>query len=367
MTNKKIFIRELSEGQTISDIFALAQAQRKETKNGQPYWDLTLTDRTGSMAARIWSPGEARHKEPKPEQFVVVTGLVVSFKDKLQVNVTDLVLIDPAETGLAMSDFLPSSVLPPEELLSTMEALLAAELSFKPWRTLCTAILTDGRIRAALLSAPGAKTIHHAYVGGLLEHTLGVMRICRALADLYPGVDREVLLVAALCHDLGKAFELSHGISREYTDAGRLLGHIQMGLEALEPLLRKAKDLPEELAMHLKHLIVSHHGEQQFGSPCVPQTVEAFILHHADNLDAKINTVRGALTLSDGQEMAGWSDYHRTLGRYLYQPRRTPAASAAKKPHPPCAKKKETKSDDFPLNRFMGPDRPAPVEEDACS
>jgi 3'-5' exoribonuclease len=139
-----------------------------------------------------------------------------------------------------------------------------------------------------------------------------------------------------------------------------------MGLEALEPLVRKVKDLPEELAMHLKHLIVSHHGEQQFGSPCVPQTVEAFILHHADNLDAKINTVRGALTLPDGQEMTGWSDYHRTLGRYLYQPARTPAASAAKKQHPPCAKKKETKSDDFPLNRYMGPSRPAPTEEDAC-
>lgn len=366
MTNKKKLISELSEGQTISDIFALAQAQRKETKNGQPYWELTLADRTGTMPARVWSPAEVRHKHPKAEQFVLVSGQVVSFKDQLQVNVTDLTLVDPAEAGLSMSDFLPASKTPPAELMSELEHFLSVELSFKPWRSLCTAILTDGRIRAALLDAPGAKSIHHAYVGGLLEHTLAVMRICAAMADLYPDVDREILLVAALCHDLGKAFELSHGISREYTDAGRLLGHIQMGLEALEPFLRKVKGLPEDLAMHLKHLIVSHHGEQQFGSPCVPQTVEAFILHHADNMDAKINTVRGALTATDGREMTGWSEYHRTLGRYLYQPARTPRTPrdepAPKRPKKPGHKPGEPGLA-LPISFNATPDAP---KEDPC-
>lgn len=331
MTHKKTFIRDLAAGQNISDIFALSQAQRREARNG-PYWQLTLADRTGGMEARIWAPQSLQYDNLKPEQFVAVTGQIASFKDQLQMNITDLALVEPAGAGLDLADFLPSSAVPPAELLAEIEAFLDRELSFKPWRTLCAKVLADADIRAALLTAPGAKSIHHAHAGGLLEHTLGVMRVCAALAALYPSVDREILLTAALFHDLGKAFELTHGFSREYTDAGRLIGHIQMGLEALEPFLRAAKDLPEGLVVHLKHLILSHHGELEFGSPRRPKTVEAFILHYADNLDAKINTVNTALENTadpEDAEASHWSEYHRTLGRYLYQPMRTPRAETA--------------------------------------
>jgi 3'-5' exoribonuclease len=350
MKQKKTFVRELAEGQPVSDVFALSQAQRKEAKNG-PYWQLTLTDSTGSIEARIWHPQSQQYEGLKAEQFVHVTGQVASFKDQLQMNVNDMAVIDPVAAGLDLTDFLPSSAVPPAELLQEMEEFLSVELTFKPWATLCKNVLRDERIRTALLSAPGAKSIHHAYAGGLLEHTLAIMRICKAMSELYPQVDKEVLLVGALCHDLGKAFELSHGISREYTDAGRLLGHIQIGLEVLEPFLRKVKDLPEALTMHLKHLVISHHGELEFGSPSRPQTVEAFILHHADNMDSKINTVQGALTASDGEELEGWSEYHRTLGRYLYQPMRTPrqVREAEKQP-----RKAAPRSEDSPLLKAMG-------------
>jgi 3'-5' exoribonuclease len=255
---------------------------------------------------------------------------------------------------LELTDFLPSSAVPPEELLREIKEILDSELTFKPWSNLCTNVLCDEHIRASIFNAPGAKSIHHAYAGGLLEHTLTVIRICRALAELYPQADKEILLVAALFHDLGKAFELSHGIRREYTDVGRLLGHIQIGLEVLEPFLRKTKDLPPELTMHLKHLIVAHHGELAFGSPCLPQTVEAFILHYADNLDAKINTVQGALKAPDGEEINGWSEYHRTLGRYLYQPMRTPVAAKTMEPLPKTTKKTVSKSEESPLLKAMG-------------
>jgi 3'-5' exoribonuclease len=350
MKQKKTFVANLVEGQPVSEVFALSQAQRKEAKNG-PYWQLTLTDRTGSIEARIWHPQSQNYEGLKPEQFVAVSGQVASFKDQLQMNISDMSVIDPAEAGLDMTDFLPSSALPPTELLREMEEFLAEELTFKPWKTLCRNILKDERIRTALLSAPGAKSIHHAYAGGLLEHTLAIMRICRAMSGLYPQVDKEILIVGALCHDLGKAFELSHGISREYTDAGRLLGHIQIGLEVLETFLRKIKDLPEDLAMHLKHLVISHHGELEFGSPCRPQTVEAFILHYADNMDSKINTVQGALAAPEGGEAGGWSEYHRTLGRYLFQPARTPRQSDdSEKP----ARKAPSRSEDSPLLKAMG-------------
>lgn len=353
MKHKKTYVRDLAEGNSISEVFALSQVQRKEAKNG-PYWQLTLTDRTGSIEARIWYPQSQQYEGLQAEQFVAVTGQVASFKDQLQMNVADMAVIDPREAGLDLTDFLPSSAVPPEELLHEMEEFLNAELTFKPWASLCRSVLRDEGIRASLLSAPGAKAIHHAYAGGLLEHTLAIMRICKALSLLYPRLDKEILLVAALFHDLGKAFELSHGISREYTDAGRLLGHIQIGLEVMEPFLRKTRDLPEELAMHLKHLIVAHHGELAFGSPCLPQTMEAFVLHYADNLDAKINTVQGALKGPDGGEISGWSDYHRPLGRYLYQPARTPAPAEPSQAPPRPARKSPTKAEESPLLKAMG-------------
>lgn len=353
MKHKKTYVRDLAEGNSISEVFALSQVQRKEAKNG-PYWQLTLTDRSGSIEARVWFPQSQQYEGLQAEQFVAVNGQVASFKDQLQMNITDMAVIDPREAGLDLTDFLPSSAVPPEELLREMEEFLSSELTFKPWAALCKSVLRDESIRASLLSAPGAKAIHHAYAGGLLEHTLAIMRICKALSLLYPQVDKEILLVAALFHDLGKAFELSHGISREYTDAGRLLGHIQIGLEILEPFLRKTKDLPESLAMHLKHLIVAHHGELAFGSPCLPQTMEAFVLHYADNLDAKINTVQGALKGPGGEDISGWSEYHRTLGRYLYQPMRTPTPAKTGEPQSRTPKKPQPKSDDSPLLKAMG-------------
>ncbi|NCD25918.1 MAG: HD domain-containing protein [Deltaproteobacteria bacterium] len=353
MTHKKTFVQDFTAGQSVSDTFALAQAQRKEAKNG-PYWQLTLTDRSGSIEARMWFPQSQRHDTLKAEQFVAVTGQVVSFKDQLQMNITELSVLDPDGAGLDLADFLPCSAVPPETILADIERLLAGELSFKPWKALCRNILHDDDIRAALLTAPGAKAIHHAHAGGLLEHTLGVMRVCQSLADLYPCVDKEILLVGALLHDLGKAFELTHGISREYTDQGRLLGHIELGLEILTPFLRKAKDLPEGLALHLKHLLISHHGELEFGSPRRPKTVEAFILHYADNLDAKINTVQGALANPDTGDAGTWSEYQRSLSRYVFQPARTPVPAG--EPAPKSAKpgKTPTRSTDAPLLKLMG-------------
>jgi 3'-5' exoribonuclease len=306
------------------------------------------------MEARIWAPQSLQYEGLKSEQFTAVSGQVVSFKDQLQMNIVELMLVSPTEMRLDMADFLPASSVPASQLLEEIEELLAKELSFRPWHKLCKKVLRDPRIRGDLLTAPGAKAIHHAYAGGLLEHTLGVMRVCLALSDLYPFVDKEILLVAALFHDLGKAFELTHGFSREYTDAGRLIGHIQMGLEVLEQHLRAAKNIPEGLVLHLKHLILSHHGELEFGSPRRPKTVEAFILHYADNLDAKINTINTALeNTGDPEDVEAdhWSEYHRTLGRYLYQPMRTPKTDPADTPK---TLQKAAITEQPPLLKLMG-------------
>jgi 3'-5' exoribonuclease len=172
------------------------------------------------------------------------------------------------------------------------------------------------------LTAPAAKALHHAYAGGLLEHTLAVTRLCLALADLYPRLDRQILFMGAVCHDMGKIWEISSGLNADYTQAGRLLGHISLGLDRLAPFLASS-GLEPSLAEHLRHLILSHHGAREFGSPVLPATAEALALHYADNTDAKLNQTDAALAgLGPGE--SGWSSFVPGLDRFLFRAGRTP-------------------------------------------
>lgn len=275
----------------------------------------------------IWPPLSMAFSDLAPGQFVHVQGIVGSFQNKNQLRVDEMAVINPDEEGLNSGDFLPASQTKPEQLLEQLEDLLEEHLDHPPLKNFCHAILQDETIRQRLLGGYGAKTVHHAYVGGLLEHTLTVVRQCMAMCDIYPQLDRQILLVGALFHDLGKAWELSGGLENDYTDEGRLMGHIILGLEKLEPFLAEASDLDPELALHLKHLIVSHHGEHEFGSPVRPKTPEAFALHFADNMDAKLNIISGAYA-EMGEGMHDWSPYQRFLERNIFRPGRTPDGNA---------------------------------------
>lgn len=318
---KKTFVKDLVSGQRVEEIFVLAEAGRHEARNG-PYWLLRLQDCQGMVEAKIWSPASRRYSEFTPGALVRVAGQVGSFRGQIQINVEHLETEEQPEEGTDWSLFLPRSSRDPALMLKELEGLCKAELRHDPWRKFCLKTLRDETVRARLLAAPAAKTLHHAYVGGLLEHTLAVCRLCLSICEQYPGLDREVLLVGAVFHDLGKAWELSSGIHRDYTDEGRLLGHIQIGLEILAPFLHRAGDLEPELKLHFKHLLVSHHGEHEFGSPKRPKTPEALVLHYADNLDAKMNTV-GRL-LEDLPEQDSWTPYQRSMDRQFYRAVRTP-------------------------------------------
>lgn len=330
MIVKAVYIRDISPGQTIQDTFLLAEARTGQSRNG-PYWSLVLQDMSGQMEAKVWSPLSQAHPSLSPGQLVQVRAQAANYRDKCQLTIDQLAVVDVAEADLA--EFLPPSPVQPEALLAEVEELCRRELTHKPWRSLMKKILNDPEIRARLMPATGAKTVHHAYAGGLLEHTLAVARTCLALCGLYPHLDRQILLVAALLHDLGKAWELTSGLSREYTDEGRLLGHIQLGLARIDPFLNKAKDIDEALLTHLKHLILSHHGEYEFGSPRRPKTPEAFILHFADNIDAKLNTLAGAYAEIEGTEQS-WTPYQRYLERFLYRAQHTPQPETPAAPEP---------------------------------
>lgn len=335
---KTQFVKDLVPGTAVRDLFLLAEAKTGTARNG-PYWSLTLQDVTGRVEAKIWSPHSQAHPDLAAGSLAFIQGLVDSYRDKPQINIELLRPVDPASANLDLGWFVPASAVRPEELLTQLEELCRTELSFRPWRQFCRRVLGDEDIRPRLLAAFGAKTVHHAYLGGLLEHTLDVVRLCLAISDRYPALDRELLLVGAVFHDLGKAWEIQGGLTSDYTDEGKLLGHILIGLEKLEPHLARVKDLPPELALHFKHVIVSHHGEYEYGSPRLPMTAEAMVLHYADNLDAKMHMIEaaGRETEKSGQS---WSPYLRYLERSIHRPARTPltprAEKAARKPEGQC-------------------------------
>ena len=329
VTHKTQFIKDLVPGQPAADVFLLGEARLGQAKNG-PFWTLLLQDASGQIEAKIWSPAAQAYADLAAGQFAFVEGQVGAYRDRPQVNIDRLRVLPPEEYQPDLSQFVPSSAEPPEGLLEKLAELCRAEISHAPWRKFCAKILGHPDFRDKLIAAPGAKNVHHSYRGGLLEHTLAVAQLVLSICDRYPALDRDTLLAAAVCHDLGKAWELTSGPARDYTDAGRLLGHIVITLELVDPLLNKSGIEPE-LALHFKHILVAHHGEYEFGSPRRPKTAEAFVLHFADNIDAKMNQIFGTF---ETEEPGQWSPYVRTLERYLYNPPRTPRDAPAKNNKP---------------------------------
>lgn len=329
---KSQYIDTLAPGQPVDDLFILANASMAQSRNG-PYWNLTFQDATGTVDGKIWSPKSQEYPSLEAGQITRVRGFVESYRERNQLKVDHMDLLNTDHPDVDLSDFLPTSSVPPEELMEALEDLITEHMKYKPWKLFCKKVLGNEDIRTRLLTAPGAKTVHHAYIGGLLEHTLQVARVCMALCDVYPTLDRQTLLAGAIFHDLGKAWELSGGLTNDYTDEGRLLGHIQIGQDKLEPFLKRSRNLDESLKLHLKHLITSHHGEHDFGSPVRPKTPEAFILHFADNMDAKLNIIDQAFTDMEkaGQE---WSPYMRFLERNVYRAPATPDNSQKKNEKP---------------------------------
>ena len=223
---------------------------------------------------------------------------------------------------------MPASPYDLDEMMAELHELITREFIHKPWRKFVQAVFRDAELAAAFRVCPAAKSVHHAYVGGLLEHSLGVFKLCRRLADQYAELDRQTLLAGAIFHDIGKIREFSGGLVNDYTDEGRLIGHLELGIEMLAPFWQKA-GLEEGLVRHLKHLILSHHGEPAFGAVRLPQTAEALVLHYADNIDAKMAQCRGLFAALEAEE--GWTPYQSTLSRALFRGPRTPQAAPAEK------------------------------------
>lgn len=316
-------IADIVPNQDVDGIFAVEEKQLRTAKNGKPFLTLKLRDKTGTVTARLWENAAETAQTLAGRKVVRVHGRSELFRDELQLQLHTAQPVPEAD--LNPSDFLPVCPKDIHTLWQELRALLHG-LTKKPHRALVQCFLADADLMKRFRTAPGAKSVHHAYLGGLLEHTVAVMRLTTLIADQYPALDREVLLLGAFLHDMGKIQEYTYDLVIDHSDVGRLVGHVVLGVEILNTKLALCKDFPSETAMVLKHLILSHHGEIEYGAVQKPMTREALALHLADDLDARMNSVSEILSRNDDPESA-WTAYQQLYGRYFYKGPPTEASS----------------------------------------
>ena len=323
LETKHIFASNIQAGEAIADVFFLASAQQGQAKNG-PYWRLVLQDASGSIEGKIWSPFSQEYTAFDQGEPYWLAARAKSYRDKSELVISAIRRLGAEEKAeLDLKDFLVTSPHDSDSMFERLRNLCETHISHPPLKRLVALLFADETLVSGLKMSPAAKAMHHAYAGGLLEHTLSVCSLAMKICDHYPGLDRQLLLAGALCHDLGKIWELNSGVAIDYTDEGRLLGHIMLGLEKLQPLVA-ASGLEPHTSLHLQHLVASHHGTLEFGSPKLPATAEALVLHYADNIDAKMQQVGNALAPL-GEAQSGWSAYVTGLDRFVYRANITPS------------------------------------------
>ncbi len=315
MMIKNIFVTELKEGDRFEDLFLIKNVKAGETRAGKPYFVLTVMDKSGEVSGPVWDNVAFLQKICVAGEVVRLTGMVQSYRDSLQLRIEDIAQVPQTEIDLGC--FYPASPRNIQEMANEVQDIVQS-VGNPFLKKLLIHFFKKSDWWPNFQEAPAAKGIHHAYIGGLLEHSLSVAKVADFLAKHYAGVDRSLLLAGALLHDIGKLEELKmeSGLV-EYTVRGRLKGHLVIGSEMVAGAAATIADFPEELLEQLQHLILSHHGRQEFGSPAVPMTVEAFILSFLDDLDAKMNITEQLRRKMDNKEMS-WTEYQRSLERYLY-------------------------------------------------
>ncbi|MCH7766312.1 MAG: HD domain-containing protein [Acidobacteria bacterium] len=303
------------ENQVVTAFFLVQSKQVRSTRDGKPYLALRLSDRTGVVEARLWDGVEDVAGSVEQDDVVKVEAVVEPYRGQLQLKLRRLRRAQENEVDLA--DFLPATR---EDVAALYEELLevARGVGNAHLRELLLAVLTDAELAPRLKRAPGAKTLHHAYLGGLLEHVVSLCRLCRLAAQHYPDVDVDLLLTGAILHDLGKVYELSYERSFDYTTEGKLVGHIAIAVELVGRKMDAVAGFPRPLRTLVQHLLLSHHGRLEFGSPVTPRFREALLLHYLDDLDSKMEAIRGELASAEQSGRAGeWTDWNRALERPL--------------------------------------------------
>jgi 3'-5' exoribonuclease len=301
------------ENKVITSTFVVVSKQIKPKKTGEPYLALTLGDRSGQLEAKMWDNVEEVLNAFEQDDFLKIKGLINKYKNRFQLTIHKLRKLGDSEIEYA--DYLPKTTKDIDELWRTLSDFVS---SFKDnhLKALIQAFMSDPEIAAAYRNAPAAKTLHHAYIGGLLDHVVSLFRSCDLISQNYPLVNRDLLLAGAFLHDIGKIYELTYNRSFSYTTRGQLLGHMVIELEMLQAKLALVPNFPADLKTLLEHLIISLHGEYEFGSPKLPMFPEALVLHYLDDLDSKMEAMRNQFEREADLESA-WTSYNPSLSRPL--------------------------------------------------
>lgn len=301
------YIETLKEGERIGDVYLCKQKQSLVTKNGKPYDSLILQDKTGTLDAKIWDPNSAGIDDFDVMDYVEVVADITSFQGAIQANVKRVRKVTEGEYD--PKDYLPTSDHDIESMYQEFVSYINTIKNPYLNQLLKSFFLEDSDLIKRFKNHSAAKSVHHGFVGGLLEHSLSVTRLCDFYAKTYTVLNRDLLLTAAMLHDIGKVQELSAFPTNDYTDDGQLLGHIMIGAEEISFRIRSMEGFPQKLASELKHCILAHHGELEYGSPKKPALAEAVALNMADNMDAKMETIRELFHSAPSND--GWLGYNR--------------------------------------------------------
>ncbi len=310
---KNQFAKSLSLGDTVQDVFVVSRVSLGQYERGE-YLRLRLADKSGKISGVMWSGASEAYRSVRSGDLVWVEGRVECYRGELQVKVSSLSKV-PFDERIDPADFLPQSRYSQEELRGRLRELVD-QVQDASCRGLLETLLRDEEMMVQLSRAPAGKTWHHAYLGGLLEHTLTVAELCRLAAPFYPKVNVDLLITGAILHDLGKTKELTYGVAFDYTTEGRLIGHVVMGYELLQHYAAQLEDFPRDTLTYLGHMILSHHGQAE-RSPVLPMTLEACLLHYLENMDAQIMATLREMEKS--REIGrDWTEYIGLLGRMLF-------------------------------------------------
>jgi 3'-5' exoribonuclease len=309
---KSAYVADLSADQSITSFFLVHAKEVRSTREGKPYLRLELGDRTGTIEARMWERFEEAAEGIERDDVVKVQARVEVYRNRAQLALDKVRRARPEEIDL--TDFLPHTAADVEKLYEELGKHAASIRN--PWlQRLVTSVIEDSQIAPKLKRAPAAKVMHHAYLGGLLEHVVSLCGLCRLVGSHYPELDVDLLLTAAILHDVGKLDELCYERAIAYTTEGHLLGHIVMELETVSKKMDAIPGFPQEWRTVVQHLLISHHGQYEFGSPKLPMIREALVFHYLDDLDSKLSAVRAALEEPGGEEE--WTAYSAALGRRI--------------------------------------------------
>ncbi len=308
MKKKEIYLRDIRQGDKVADTFLVAEKNMAFSQKGAPYLTVRLKDKSGETDGKVWENAVELDRGFKKGDIVFIEGRAASYRNALQLSVISIKKIPWEQVNPA--DYLPAAA---TNISAMFEEIMAyiAKIQNEHLRELLRVFFQDEK-------APAAKGFHHIYLGGLLEHTLSVVRLLEKVAAHYPKLNKDMLIAGGILHDIGKIYEFKYEGLIDYSDEGRLIGHIVMGVEMINKTIAALPDFPEQLSLELRHLLLSHHGEFEFGSPKRPKTVEALVVHCIDDLDAKLNAFETFIASAENYD-SDWTPYNRFFERFLYK------------------------------------------------